>query len=262
MADRARVRVSGRWIDGAALFLAAWLHPAGTRPLTWDEVDYVVAARAGTWANLIDRGAMGPLTFARFSLAKAGRGDALPERLAGMFAFAVWDEPRRRLLLARDRAGEKPLFVARMKGLLAFASEIKALLEVPHVRVSAAVDDNAFPFYLAYGYVPTPRTFYRGIERLAPGSACVAEADPSCPRLRSRMGAYPAFGGEGALEAAREASRVNAVVVIGPADGAGPDSSAERFPSLLAHLESRGSLDVFRLRVSVEAEGEVIGRPG
>ena len=79
--DRSVVRVSGRWIDGTALFLAlavlgAWLHPAGTRPLTWDEVDYVVAARAGTWANLIDQGAMGPLTFARFSLAKTGRGDA------------------------------------------------------------------------------------------------------------------------------------------------------------------------------------------
>src|SRR5688572_30441915 len=58
-------------------------------------------------------------------------GDALPERLDGMFALAVWDEPRKRLLLARDRAGKKPLFVARAPGLVAFASEIKALLEVP-----------------------------------------------------------------------------------------------------------------------------------
>ena len=60
-------------------------------------------------------------------------GDAVPEHLDGMFAFAVWDEPRRRLLLARDRAGKKPLFVAQVGGLFAFASEIKALLEVPEV---------------------------------------------------------------------------------------------------------------------------------
>ena len=74
-------RVKGRWFDVAAValglaVLAAWLHPAGDRPLTWDEVDYVMAARAGTWANLSDRGAMGPVTFARFALAKAGWGDA------------------------------------------------------------------------------------------------------------------------------------------------------------------------------------------
>ena len=104
-------------------------------------------------------------------------GDALPERLDGMFALALWDEPRRRLLLARDRAGKKPLFLARAGGLLAFASEIKALLEVPQVRVEAGVYENAFPYYLAYGYVPPPRTFHRGILQVAPASACVLEDD-------------------------------------------------------------------------------------
>ena len=104
-------------------------------------------------------------------------GDALPERLEGMFAFAVWDEPRRLLLLARDRAGKKPLFIARAGGLFAFASEIKALLAVPEVRAGADVDDTAFPFYLAYGYVPAPRTFYRGVQRVAPATACALEID-------------------------------------------------------------------------------------
>lgn len=104
-------------------------------------------------------------------------GDALPERLDGMFAFAVWDEKRKRLLLARDRPGKKPLFVARVGGVFAFASEIKALLEVPEVRAASGVNDEAFPFYLAYGYVPAPRTFHRGIERVAPATALVVEED-------------------------------------------------------------------------------------
>ena len=74
-------RVRGRWIDyaavvGALAVLAAGQHPTGDRPLTWDEVNYVAAARAGTWANLTDRGALGPVSFARFALAKAGWGDA------------------------------------------------------------------------------------------------------------------------------------------------------------------------------------------
>ena len=104
-------------------------------------------------------------------------GEALPERLDGMFAFAVWDEPRRRLFLARDRAGKKPLFIARADGMFAFASEIKALLAVPEVRAGADVDDTAFPFYLAYGYVPAPRTFYRGVQRVPPATACILEPD-------------------------------------------------------------------------------------
>ena len=102
-------------------------------------------------------------------------GDALPEHLDGMFAFAVWDETRRRLLLARDRAGKKPLFLARAPGLLAFGSEIKALLAVPEVRARASLDGDAFPFYLTYGYVPAPRTFYRDVVRVPPATAYALE---------------------------------------------------------------------------------------
>ena len=160
-------------------------------------------------------------------------GDALPEHLDGMFAFAVWDEPRRRLLLARDRAGKKPLFISRLNGLFAFASEIKALLEVPHVRVSAAVDDNAFPFYLAYGYVPTPRTFYRGIERLGPGSACVVEPEGSYHEWRYWRADFTprpmAYGEakERVREATREAvrSRLVADVPLGAFLSGGIDST-------------------------------------
>ena len=85
----------------------------------------------------------------------------------------------------------------------------------------------------------------------------VAVADPSFARLRSQMGAYPMYGGAGALENALHDSRANAVVVIGDWTGDAPlASSTERFPSLTAYLESRGSLDVFRIRITVEAVDE------
>jgi asparagine synthase (glutamine-hydrolysing) len=100
------------------------------------------------------------------------RGDDVVRLLDGMFAFALWDARRRRLLLARDRAGKKPLFYHDGPGGFAFASEVKALLAhpgVPHER-----DDAALPLYLTYGYVPTPGTFYRGIRALPPANTLVA----------------------------------------------------------------------------------------
>ena len=100
-------------------------------------------------------------------------GDALPERLDGMFAFAVWDEREGRLLLARDRAGKKPLFWIRVGGRLAFASEIKALKALPWVPTD--MDEGALPFYLAYGYVPAPGTFYRGVAKLPPATRMVVD---------------------------------------------------------------------------------------
>ena len=90
----------------------------------------------------------------------------------------------------------------------------------------------------------------------------VAVADPDFSRLRSRMGAYPLYGGPGALENALHDSRANAVVVIGAGTGdASYASTTDRFPSLVAYMGSRGSLDVFRLRITVEAEGEQVATP-
>jgi asparagine synthase (glutamine-hydrolysing) len=102
------------------------------------------------------------------------RGDAVVHALDGMFAFALWDSKRRRLLLARDRAGKKPLFYCAKPGFFAFASEIKALLQ--HPRVPRDRDDEAIPLYLTYGYVPTPGTFYRSVASLPAGhSVAVTE---------------------------------------------------------------------------------------
>ena len=95
-------------------------------------------------------------------------GPACVERLRGMFAFALWDAPRRSLLLARDRLGKKPLFYWQRDGLFLFASEIKALL--CHPAVARNVDWEAFHHYLAFGYTPGDRSIFDGIAKLPPAS--------------------------------------------------------------------------------------------
>jgi asparagine synthase (glutamine-hydrolysing) len=100
-------------------------------------------------------------------------GDALPERLAGMFAFALWDARRRRLLLARDRLGKKPLYYHLGRERLLFGSEIKSLLCDP--SVPRELDDEALDLYLSARYVPAPLTLFRGIAKLPPASSAVFE---------------------------------------------------------------------------------------
>jgi len=95
------------------------------------------------------------------------------DHLRGMFAFAIWDAGKERLLLARDRFGEKPLFVHENANGLCFASEFKALLRVPGVR--SAVNPAAVWDYLAYRYVPGPQTLFSGIRKLQPGTTAVWE---------------------------------------------------------------------------------------
>jgi len=94
------------------------------------------------------------------------------KKLRGMFALALWDVRRSRLVLARDRLGKKPLYVRREPGRLLFASEIKGILEAD---VPRRVDLQALHEYLALGYVPAPRTLFDGIEKLLPGHCMVVE---------------------------------------------------------------------------------------
>jgi asparagine synthase (glutamine-hydrolysing) len=101
------------------------------------------------------------------------------ERLNGMFAFAVWDRQRRRLSLARDRLGEKPLYHGWVGGAFAFGSELKALRAVPGADLS--VDRDALALLLRFGYVPAPRSIHRGIAKLPPGTWI--EVDPASRSL-------------------------------------------------------------------------------
>jgi asparagine synthase (glutamine-hydrolysing) len=95
-------------------------------------------------------------------------GRDLVHRLHGMFALAVWDAKRRRLLLARDRVGKKPLYYAQLGDRLSFASELCALLH--DERVPRDVDHRALDAYLAYRWVPAPMTAFRAVRKLPPGS--------------------------------------------------------------------------------------------
>ncbi|MGH7695438.1 MAG: asparagine synthase (glutamine-hydrolyzing) [Gemmatimonadaceae bacterium] len=96
------------------------------------------------------------------------RGEDVVHELRGMFAFAIWDEKRQRLVLARDRLGIKPLYVwPHPSGGLAFASELRSFLTLPDF--AATIDPDAVASYSAFGYIPHPASIFRGVRKLAPG---------------------------------------------------------------------------------------------
>lgn len=101
------------------------------------------------------------------------KGPDFPKELRGMFAVALWDDRRKRLVLARDRIGKKPLFYARTPSLLAFASELRSLLTVD--GVSRDLDLRAVDAYLSLQYVPSPLSVFKGINKLEPASVLVME---------------------------------------------------------------------------------------
>ncbi|HYE66292.1 MAG TPA: asparagine synthase (glutamine-hydrolyzing), partial [Pyrinomonadaceae bacterium] len=159
-------------------------------------------------------------------------GADCPKYLRGMFAFAIWDENKRELLLARDRVGKKPLLYAQVDGQLIFASEFSALLL--HPDISREIEPAALHYYLSFMCVPAPLTAYRAIRKLEPAHT-----------LRWRDGEikierywHPDFSkkikigeeeaGERALEILREAVRVRLMseVPLGAFLSGGIDSSA------------------------------------
>ena len=91
-------------------------------------------------------------------------GENCVDRLNGMFAFAIWDARNKRLFLARDRVGKKPLYYYRKGSQVAFASELKALQAGGHF--SEAVDPESLDCYFTFGYIPAPRTIYRDVRKL------------------------------------------------------------------------------------------------
>jgi len=101
--------------------------------------------------------------------------DGLVERLEGMFAFGIWDQARRRLTLARDRVGVKPIYFTHSKGAFRFASEIKAILTDP--AVPRAVEPMAVNHYLSFMVAPAPLTMFKDIFKLPAGHILEIESD-------------------------------------------------------------------------------------
>ncbi|MET0660096.1 MAG: asparagine synthase (glutamine-hydrolyzing), partial [Steroidobacteraceae bacterium] len=112
-------------------------------------------------------------------------GEACVERLAGMFAFVIWDRRQRRLLLARDRVGKKPLYYCRQGSRIAFASELKAL------RAGGLcpdeIDPQALDCYLTYGYIPAPKTIYSHVRKLRASRSLVVTAEGESERQYWRL---------------------------------------------------------------------------
>jgi asparagine synthase (glutamine-hydrolysing) len=127
-------------------------------------------------------------------LAEALEPVALARRLDGMFAFAVYDASRERLVLGRDRVGKKPLYYWHGgDGTFVFASEIKGVLA--HPAVPRELDPQAIPAYLTFGYVPTPHTFFAGVRSVPPGHVLVLERG-TAPRMQ-RYWSVPLPGHDG-----------------------------------------------------------------
>jgi asparagine synthase (glutamine-hydrolysing) len=159
-------------------------------------------------------------------------GEDCPKHLRGMFAFAIWDEDKEELFLARDRVGKKPILYAHVGDELVFASEFSALLL--HPAIAREIAPEAIHYYLSFMCVPAPLTAYRQIKKLEPGCSLTFTRDA---RVRLRRYWQPDFtqkvklseeeAGERAIELLREAVRVRLMseVPLGAFLSGGIDSS-------------------------------------
>ncbi len=138
----------------------------------WDAMRPAMAARGHRFRGTSDTEALLHLY--------EEQGEGLLEHLRGKFAFGLFDRPRQRLLLARDRFGIKPLYWHDDGRRIVFASELKALVLDPSVPLD--LDEQALADYLTFQYVPAPRTPWRGVRKLEPGHFLVCDA--AGPRVR------------------------------------------------------------------------------
>jgi asparagine synthase (glutamine-hydrolysing) len=130
------------------------------------------------------------------------RGPRFAEALRGMFAVAIWDARERRLVLARDRYGIKPLYYREKQGSLSFASELKALLSQP--GVSREIDLDGLEAYLAFSCIPAPLTIFREAKKLPAGSVLVWNEKEGANGVRIERYAYPQTAGETAMRSESE----------------------------------------------------------
>jgi asparagine synthase (glutamine-hydrolysing) len=159
-------------------------------------------------------------------------GADCPKYLRGMFAFAIWDERREELFVARDRVGKKPLLYAKAGSTFVFGSEFSALLR--HPSVGREVDREAIHHYLSFMCVPAPLTAYRDIRKLEPGHSLTLKKDGEIkterywqPDFSKKLKLSEEEAGERTLELLRDAVRVRLMseVPLGAFLSGGIDSS-------------------------------------
>lgn len=176
---------SGVWVDEAAGVALAHRRlaildtsPAGHQPMLSSSGRYVIVFNGEIYNHLIIRAELEQKSTRRWH----GHSDtevlleafavwgieATLKRLIGMFAIALWDRQERLLCLMRDRIGEKPLYYGRVGGVVAFASELKALRHLP--GWDGRINRNALALYLRYNYIPSPHTIYEAIYKLPAGT--------------------------------------------------------------------------------------------
>jgi len=135
-------------------------------------------------------------------------GDECVYLLRGMFAFAIWDSRLRRLFVARDRLGIKPLYFAQNDGELIFASEIKAILQ--HPSVGSDLNVEALADFLSLRYVPAPQTMFKGIRSLPPG--CSLACDNRGVKMSRYWDLFFAEHGDGHIREERYAEELEALL--------------------------------------------------
>ena len=128
-------------------------------------------------------------------------------RMRGMFSLAIWDESRRRLFLARDRLGVKPLYYAFAPDAFLFGSEIKCLLA--HPRLARTMDDEAFYHFLTFLTAPAPHTLFKGIMKLPPGHRALLNAEGEI-RVEEYWDVFTSAQPDTTYSAAENAERVQA----------------------------------------------------
>ncbi|MDX2030040.1 MAG: asparagine synthase (glutamine-hydrolyzing), partial [Blastocatellia bacterium] len=180
------------------------------------------------------------------------------KHLRGMFAFALWDGRRRRLLLARDRMGEKPLYLYERPGELVFASELKALFGAG--LVARELDPAAIDLYFHYHYVPEPHTPIRGVRKLPAGRLLLVDVDPWRieERVWWRMEDAPPIEDDPPARIRAELETVSELIVradvpVGVALSGGLDSSAI---TALAARRYPGTMNAFSVGYAEAARGD------
>jgi asparagine synthase (glutamine-hydrolysing) len=207
-------------------------------------------------------------------------GPGFAERLRGMFAIAIWDARERRLVLARDRFGIKPLHWARLPGGLAFGSELKCLLPAP--GFSREIDPEAVDAFLAFNSIPAPLTIYKSARKLPPGHCLVWQEGSDEVTIERYARELPATAPRPAepgdvLAALRDSVRAHLVsdVPVGVMLSGGVDSAAlaalaatessERIRTFTIGFEEQGFDETARARLVAERYGtdhhELIVRP-